>query len=335
MSRISGFRISAIIISLIAVISSAQAEVKKPPLDEKAAVVNGMPVYREELDEEIIKIQKAILGYGKPLTVSKVKSVQKDVLESLIRQEILYQESLKSGIKPDEKSIDKEIKTLIGQFKSETDYKNALNRRNISPEMLRSRLLKNNVLQQYIGRLAEKTSVSDNDIIEYYQGRIELFKQPLQVRVSHIFIRTDPKWDAPRKQEERRKAEQILKDIKQGKDFAVIAGERSDGPTKTKGGDLGYIKMGQLDNKLEDAVFKLKTGELSNIVETDNGFHIFKATDKKPETVLSYEDVKEKIRQFLHEEKAKREADQQAGKLREKATVEILLNEEGSLAKIQ
>jgi peptidyl-prolyl cis-trans isomerase C len=68
-------------------------------------------------------------------------------------------------------------------------------------------------------------------------------------------------------------------------------------------------------------------------VETSYGFHLFKVTDRKPETVLAYEKVKEKIRQFLRDEKAKQEADLRAKSLREKAAVEIFLREEVLAAK--
>jgi peptidyl-prolyl cis-trans isomerase C/foldase protein PrsA len=88
--------------------------------------------------------------------------------------------------------------------------------------------------------------------------------------------------------------------------------------------------MGQLEKQLESVVFSLKPGETSEIIETGYGLHIFKAIERKPETILSYEAVKEKIRQFLREEKAKQEAELQAKTLREKASVEVLLGEDGS-----
>jgi peptidyl-prolyl cis-trans isomerase C len=162
-------------------------------------------------------------------------------------------------------------------------------------------------------------------MVEYYQSHLDLFKQPLQIRVSHILIQTDPKWEAPRKQEARIKIEQILKNLKKGQDFAATAKMQSDGPTKANGGDLGYITIGQLDKQFESTVFALDPGQISDIIETDYGFHLFKVTDKKPETVLAYENVKEKIQQFLRNEKAKQEADLQAKALREKANVVILL----------
>ncbi|NTW35787.1 MAG: hypothetical protein HGB17_06600, partial [Syntrophobacteraceae bacterium] len=142
-------------------------------------------------------------------------------------------------------------------------------------------------------------------------------------------------WDDARKQEARRKAEQLVKSLKKGQDFAALAREQSDGPTRTSGGDLGYIRPGQLEGPLENAVSKLKAGETSDIIETTYGFHLFKVFDRKLETILAYDVVQEQIRQHLVQEKARQEADLYAKNLREKAVVEILLREEVSTAKRQ
>jgi hypothetical protein len=77
----------------------------------------------------------------------------------------------------------------------------------------------------------------------------------------------------------------------------------------------------------------LKQGETSEVIETDYGFHLFMVADRKSETILAYDSVKEQIRQFLREEKAKQEADLYAKSLREKADVQVLLPEEISSAK--
>ncbi|MGD1076304.1 MAG: peptidylprolyl isomerase [Thermodesulfovibrionales bacterium] len=328
-SSVSTSRLTVIIIGILAMVLPVQAEVAKPQSADKVAIVNGAQIDRGEFDGEVLRIQRALLGFGKPLTCSQLASVQSEVLESMIRREILYQDSRKAGIKPDEDAVDKEIKTLRQQFSNETEYKNELKKRNISEEILRSRMEKNSAIQQYVDRqFAAKVTVTDSDAVAYYEGHTDLFKQPLQIRVSHILVQTDPKWDEARKQEARRKIEQILKNLKKGQDFAALAREQSDGPTRANGGDLGYIKAGQLDKQFESTVFALKTGETTDIIETDYGFHLLRVTDRKPETVLAYESVKEKIRQFLRDEKAKQEADLQAKTLRDKASVEILLNEE-------
>ncbi|MGC1456593.1 MAG: peptidylprolyl isomerase [Nitrospirota bacterium] len=335
MSGVSRFRMMVIMMGFLAVVLTAQAEVKKSePADDTAALVNGSSIDRGEFEGEVLTIQKTLLGYGKPLTSNQVASIRAEVLESMIRREILCQESRKAGIKPDENGINAELKALRQQFPDETEFNNELSRRHISEKVLRSRLERNNSVQQYIERqFGAKTKVSEDDMVAYYEGHLDLFKQPYQVRASHIMVRSDPTWDNVRKEEARRKVEQILKNLKKGQDFSALAREQSDGPTRTHGGDLGYLRSGQLEKQFESAIAALKPGETTEIIETDYAFHIFKLTDRKPETVLAYENVKEKIKQFLREEKSKQQADLQARKLREKAKVEILLKDESILAK--
>jgi len=326
---ISRFRMMAIMISCLAMVPPAQAEVNKlQPADDRVALVNGVSIDRGEYDGEVFMVEKTLLGYGKPLTPAQIASVQTDVLESMIRREILYQESRKAGIKPDDNAVNAELKSVRQQFPGEKEFKSELSKRLISEETLRSKLERNSSVQQYVERqFGSKTEVSDTDMVTYYESHLDLFKQPFQVRVSHIMVRLDPTWDKSRKEEARRKIELILKNLKKGQDFNDLAREQSDGPTRANGGDLGYLRMGQLEKQFESAIVDLKPGEITQIIETDNGFHIFKVADKKPETVLAYENVKEKIRKFLREDKSRQQADLQARKLREKANIEIFMKE--------
>ena len=318
----------AITVVCMMAVSSVWGETKKNPKEEKVAVVNGAPIEKGEFDGEVFLIQKTVLGMGKPLSCEQVSSIRREVLESMIRRELLYQAARKSGIKSDENAINKDINSLKQQFSGETEYKNELSRRGINEEVLRARMVRNSLVQKYVDKeFTGKVNVIDKEIQDYYQKNIDLFKQPFQMRISHIFIQSDPKGGDSRKKELRGKAEKILKNLKDDQDFAALAKEYSDGPTRTNGGDLGYLRKGQLEKQFESKIFALKKGEITDVIETDYGFHIFKVTDIKPETMLAYENVKEKVKKFLVDEKIKQEADNYARKLREKTDVNILLPE--------
>jgi parvulin-like peptidyl-prolyl isomerase len=309
-------------------VSSAWGETKKNQKEEKVAVANGAPIDKGEFDGEVFLIQKTVLGMGKPLSCEQVSSIRREVLESMIRRELLYQAARKSGIKSDENAINKDINSLKQQFSGETEYKNELSRRGINEEVLRARMVRNSLVQKYVDKeFTGKVKVTDKEIQDYYQKNIDLLKQPFQMRISHIFIQSDAKSSDSRKKELRGKAEKILKNLKDDQDFADLAREYSDGPTKNNGGDLGYLRKGQLEKQFESKVLALKKGEITDIIETEYGFHIFKVTDIKPETILAYENVKEKVKKFLADEKTKQEADEYARKLREKSDVKILLPE--------
>lgn len=291
-------------------------------------MVNGAAITMDEFNGETLLVQRSVLGMGKPLTCAQIASLQKEVIESLIRREILHQESRKAGIKIDKKDITKEIDAIKKQFLSDAAYKNELSRRNLPEDTLRAQLERNLLIQKYVEQqFLKKVKVTDADVMAYYESHLAALKQPLQVRVSHILIQSDSKSEASRKPEARRKAEQILKDLKDGRDFRTLAREQSDGPTRTSGGDLGYVGRGQLEKQFESVIFNLKKDEISDVIETDYGYHIFKVMDIKPESIVAYDNVKEQIKQLLLQDKAKKEADEYARKLREKSAVKILLPE--------
>jgi peptidyl-prolyl cis-trans isomerase C len=329
MNKYVRYQVLVSVLCFVIAVSSASGEEAKQSAADTAALVNGAAISKRELDGEVLKYQKTVLGFGRPLTSKQVASIQTEVLEGLIRREILFQESRKAGIKVDQSAIARELEGLRKQFFTDADYKNELMRRGLTEDTVRTRIEANLAVQQFIDRrFASKITVADNDMVAFYESRVELFKQPLQAAVSHILVQIDPKWDASRKQAAKKKAEQLLKNLKKGDDFGALAREQSDGPTRTSGGELGYVKKGQLEKTLENVVFSLKPGEISDLVETDYGYHLFKVTDRKPETVLSYDSVKEQIRQQLLQDKVKQEADLFAKSLREKASVEILLKED-------
>jgi peptidyl-prolyl cis-trans isomerase C len=121
-----------------------------------------------------------------------------------------------------------------------------------------------------------------------YKADPKRFEGPEQVRVRHILRRVS-------ESDARSQAEQILKALKAGADFEQIAKARSqDTGSASLGGDLGLISRGRLVKPFEDAAFNLsKPGELSEVIETNFGFHIIKLEERRPAGIRSFDDVKD------------------------------------------
>ena len=111
----------------------------------------------------------------------------------------------------------------------------------------------------------------------------------------------------------------------QGADFAETAKAQSEGPSKDQGGDLGYFGRGQMVKPFEDAAFALEPGKVSDVVETPFGYHLIRVSDKKPETVVSYDEVKERLANFLKNQKVQREMTQYVDELKASAKIERFL----------
>jgi peptidyl-prolyl cis-trans isomerase D len=150
-----------------------------------------------------------------------------------------------------------------------------------------------------------------------YNDSIELYSTPEQVRASHILLKT-----AGKKEEEvKAKAEQILKEVKAGGDFAALAKKYSEDEGSAKlGGDVDFFAKGRMDPAFEEAAFKLSPGEVSDIVKSQYGFHIIKVTDKKPASTRTLDEVRPQIEDQLSWEGANAKAADLAAKLEKNIT---------------
>jgi len=159
-------------------------------------------------------------------------------------------------------------------------------------------------------KIMKSVDVPQNEIKDYYESHIDDYRQKEKVAASHILIKV-PQGATPEEEKKlREKAEGILEKIRNGADFAATAKKYSEGPSAVKGGELGEFGRGTMIKEFEDALFKLKPGEVSDIVKTEFGFHIIKMESHKKALQRKLEDVKNEIRKIL----ARNEAEKIAGK---------------------
>ena len=187
-------------------------------------------------------------------------------------------------------------------------------------------LLKNSFLaNEYLKReVMQKVTVSENEVKTYYDAHKDEYKTPEMVRARHILFLVEASATDEAKKKVYEKAAETLKKIKEGEDFAKLASELSGDPgSKPKGGDIGFVARGKTVKPFEDALFSLKTGEISGVVETQFGYHIIKAEEKKDASVEPFEAVKEKIRQKIMQERVKSAVTAFVDKAMKDAKVEI------------
>ena len=154
--------------------------------------------------------------------------------------------------------------------------------------------------------VAGKITISDEEKRKYYDSHHEEFGVPEMVKVRHILVRTEQNATEDDKKKAKQKAEDILRRLASGEDFAKVAAEVSDDlSTKANGGDLVFFPRGSMVKSFEDAAFSLKPGEMSGIVESPYGYHIIKTEEKKPAHTESYDEAMEKIQQRLLQEKSR------------------------------
>jgi peptidyl-prolyl cis-trans isomerase D len=153
--------------------------------------------------------------------------------------------------------------------------------------------------------IAEQITLSADDVRTYYEQNKARFTTAEERRASHILIAVDAGAGADARKVAREKAEKLLKQVRDGADFAALAkANSSDSGSAAQGGDLGYFARGAMVKSFADAAFALKDGEISDVVETEFGYHIIKLTGIKPGAVRSFDEVRKEIESDLRQQQA-------------------------------
>jgi peptidyl-prolyl cis-trans isomerase C len=315
------------VITLIGFLSPVPALDKQVP-ESKVAVVNGTVITGKDLDKQVGFLQQKLREAGKPMNEADLAEIKRDALENLIDEELLYQAAVKEKTRVSDTEINQTLGKIKARFPDEGQFKDALGKAGLSEATLKSRIERNLTIDQFIEKqFVQKVAVSDKDAKAYYDGHPDLFKRPEQVRASHILIRVDPQADQSKKDSARKKLEAIQQRLKKGEDFAELAKQYSEDPSSARGGDLSYFGRGMMVKSFEDAAFALKKDEVSDIVETQYGYHLIKVTDRKPETLIPYEEIKDKLQDYLKGETIREEVGSYVAEQKGKAKVERFLPE--------
>jgi len=232
---------------------------------------------------------------GKDLGIS----VETDVVKQL--DQIRQQNKLKD--------LDELEKAVSGQGLNWEDFKNNI----------RNRLLTQKVVGQEVG---SHISPGETDAHKYYDQHKSEFVRPEAVALSEIIVNTEGKKEAELP-DLKKKAETALKRVKDGEDFSEIAKRLSDGATKEQGGYIGTFKRGELAKQLEDVVFKMKRKDLTDVIETRQGYLIFEVLEHYDEGEQSFDKVKNEIMDHLYNERLEPAVKEYLKTLREQSYVVI------------
>jgi peptidyl-prolyl cis-trans isomerase C len=296
------------------------------PAGDKAAVVNGVVITRAHYDKELKVHMERVSRQGRQISDDQLTELKNEVLDGLIEREVLYQQSQKAGINVDDQKVDEQLAGIKKRFPNDADFQKALTSMNLTEAEVRTQIKRGLAIRGLIDReVADKIVVTEEETKAYYTDNPRFFKQPEQVKASHILIKVEATADDAAKAAARKKIEDVRKKLTDGGDFAELAKEYSEGPSGPRGGDLGYFGRGQMVKPFDDAVFAMQVNQVSEVVETRFGYHLIKVYDKKPEETLAYAEVKDRISERLKREKIQKGAQGYVENLKKDAKIEKLL----------
>jgi peptidyl-prolyl cis-trans isomerase C len=293
---------------------------------EKVAVVNGAVITRGDYDAELGRFERQMAMSGQTPNPEEKSEMKARVMDGLVDRELLKQETQKRGITADDNEVNQQVSALRQRFSSEKEFTETLGKMNLTEAALKSQLRQDLAIKKLIDQqIGAKVTVTPEEMKAFYAGHPEFFKAPETVRASHILIKVDAGASAEDKAKARERISAIQQRVKKGEDFAALAKESSECPSGANGGDLEYFQRGQMVGPFEDAAFALKSGAVSEIVETQFGYHLIKVTDKKEASTVAYDDIKGKIEEYLKQQKVNEELGQYVGQLKAGAKIETFL----------
>lgn len=288
------------------------------------AVVNGNEITEGELSERVEDMKRSMAGRMNPSEMSRMEdSFRSQAFSNLVNYTLLVDQADEKEINVSDSELQERTDEIIGSYESEEQFSQRINELGLDRETFESRLTE----QIRIDKLLEAETGSTEaptgeEVREYYDSNSAQFEQPEQVRASHILIQVDQDDDEQTRKEKREKLEGILRDIREGSSFSEQASLYSEGPSKSKGGDLGFFKKEDMVGPFSDAAFSMEVGEVSDIVETRYGYHIIKVTDKKAAGTVPFADVEERISDYLESNDRNEAINEYLTNLREEANIQ-------------
>lgn len=292
--------------------------------DSMIANVNGIVISKSEVDSERDKLVQQFQGKIPPDQMEAIlPKLWHQALENLINLRLLTQEADRKNIQQDNEAIDKKIAQISNRFPDHEKFKEQLSTLGLSEEKFRNEIGESLRIEKLLKNEPEQDlEVSEKDIEDFYRDNPENFQMPERIQASHILIKVDSEDTPEIKEQKRQKLSDIREEIKNGADFAQLAREHSDCPSKSRGGDLGLFERGRMVKPFEDVAFQLEVGEVSDIVETQFGFHLIKLTDRQETQVMPLEKAREKIKSHLNRQKQEEAIKDYLMKLRSEAKID-------------
>lgn len=311
-------RIVLAILILILLFTLLSADV----VEEIVAIVNGDVItlsdYKEQFNQTVQMLRAQLSGEEYFKEYERLKD---NLLDMMITDLLLLQQAREKGL-----NVKEQVKATIEQIKkqnnleSDEDLIRAMRAQGIEYNQWVKQLEENLMRQAVIYTEVDRTIVlDDSEIVQYYKQKPQEFVVPPEFRIKAIYLSstTNPAYLLEEKRNE------ISEKLKSGVPFETLVSDYSEGP-KDNGGDLGFFKKGELEKNIEQAVEKLKVGEISNWIEARNGWYLVKLEEKKESYQKSFEEARKDIEEKLFQQKRQKKIEEYIKKLREESYIKIL-----------
>jgi len=278
--------------------------------DEVLATVDGSVVTLSEYKAGLEKL-KTQLPKGDTLDPEGVQTLKMNLLNQLIEKKLLITEANKLGITVSDTEINEQINKIVGEYPDSDTFNSRMKEENIDIVSWKKEIEYQIMLDKLVKTVAgSDITVTPDEVKKFYDDHLDLYNSPTRVRALQIMLET------------KEQAQTILDEIKGGTDFSELAKTYSISPDSEKGGDLGFFSENEMPPSFS-VVFTMKPGDLSDVVESEYGFHLFKVIDRREAKMLTLEEARPEIEEKLKRIKSEEKYGEWFDQIRKRTKIEV------------
>ncbi|MCB1852823.1 MAG: peptidylprolyl isomerase [Gammaproteobacteria bacterium] len=272
--------VGSFLLLIVLLISALPTVAEVEPIDRIVAIVDEDVVVRSELDAELRRVVAALRQRGAPLPPQQ--SLERQVLERLILHKLQLAKAAKLGISISEDVLAQTIGDIARENKlTLSEFRRVLQEEGISFTAYRENIREELIIRQLLEReVLKQIRVTDQELQAVTTRKSNLTGRT-DYHLQHILIATPEGASSDQLEKARNRAQQLVTEIRQGRDFASAALAESDGQQALEGGDLGWRSGSQLPTIFVDQVDKMQKGEVSDPIQSASGYHLIKLVDFK------------------------------------------------------
>ena len=283
-----------------------------------ALIINGERVEDDAIEQARTQLAQQASGGGQPEWEARGTDLDTFAKVMMAAQTLVRQEAKRNGPEIPKKEVERAVNELKKQHGGDDAFRKYLQETGRTEEQVKEDVALSMKVDKLLdGVCADLTEPTDEELQAYYEAHAQDFEVPEQVHAGHIVKHAQGTiLDI---QAAHNDLKPILKRLKEGGDFEMLASRYSDCPENA--GDLGFFSRGAMVPEFEDVVFNLKEGEISDIFQTPFGLHIAKLYARIPAKPRPFEEVREQVLRALSSERENACIDAFTDRLREKATI--------------
>lgn len=274
------------------------------------ADVDGQEITADEFAGELSRVLGGPSGIPGEEGERDLEALKRTLLDQLIEKKLLLNEARQMKLEVADEEVDAALSRIKESY-PEGGFDDAVKTGGVSLDFWKDSLRQRMLVQKVIDRVVGDAGLTDEGIlIDYYERHRSEFAVDEQVRARQIVVHNV------------RTAQELLSRLKKGHDFEELAAKYSVGPEAEMGGDLGYFSKGDMPVEF-DMVFQLKVGEVSPIVTSPYGYHVFQVVDRRGGSISAFEEVRDQVRERVQQEREEAVLSQWLADRREKGRVRI------------